>query len=124
LKGLHIIADLYDCSAVDILSSAKLLKDCCIGHCKSAGLTVLGDHFFQFDARDANQIGGATGTVVLAESHLAIHTWPEKRQCTLDIYVCNVSRDNSAAAERLFEAVIATIGPTRKIVQRVSRGIP
>jgi spermidine synthase len=41
---------------------------------------------------------GVTGTVLLAESHLAIHTWPETGSVTIDVYVCNFSADNSGKA--------------------------
>ena len=41
----------------------------------------------------------------LAESHLAIHTWPESRRVTLDVYVCNFTEDNTAKAEQLFDAL-------------------
>ncbi len=44
--------------------------------------------------------GGVTGVVVLAESHLAIHTWPEKMSVTVDVYVCNYGSDNREKARR------------------------
>jgi S-adenosylmethionine decarboxylase proenzyme len=99
LKGLHIIADLYGCSEHELLTSALSLKKHCIACCEGADLRVLGDHFYQFNGLDDTQAGGTTGAVVLAESHLAIHTWPEQGQATLDVYVCNVTADNSAKAE-------------------------
>ena len=52
-----------------------------------------------------------TGTVVLAESHFALHTWPEIRGVTLDVYVCNFSADNSALAHGLFAETIAAFTP-------------
>ena len=51
------------------------------------------------------QPGGITGTILLAESHLAIHTWPERAGVTLDVYVCNFTADNTGKAEQLFEAL-------------------
>ena len=59
-----------------------------------AGLTIVGDSFHQFAPQ------GVTGTVLLAESHLAIHTWPEHGFVTVDVYVCNLATDNTAKAER------------------------
>ena len=47
-------------------------------------MTVVGDSFHQFEPQ------GVTGTVLLAESHLAIHTWPEQGFVTIDVYVCNL----------------------------------
>ena len=78
MKGLHIIADLYNCQKTDFLVSSDKLRDLCVKACTDSGLTVLGQHFYQFDGLDGTQDGGATGACVLAESHLAIHTWPER----------------------------------------------
>ena len=122
MKGLHIIADLYNLPDSEQLSSAKLLSMRCVQACKAAGLTVLGEHFYQFASLDKIQVGGATGTVVLAESHLAIHTWPERAEATLDIYVCNVTADNSRKAERLYAELLAALKPDDVLMQRVLRG--
>jgi S-adenosylmethionine decarboxylase len=104
VKGLHIIADFYNCPASPLLTSAKRLRVICVDACEAAGLTVLGDNFYQFDGFCEKQLGGVTGAVVLAESHLAIHTWPERAGATLDVYVCNVSADNSARRSTLSRA--------------------
>ena len=96
VKGLHIIADLYNCQKGTLLVSSRELRELCVRTCKEVGLTVLGDHFYQFDGLQGGQDGGATGAVVLAESHLAIHTWPERDGATLDVYVCNFTADNTA----------------------------
>ena len=122
MQGLHIIADLYSCPKVDCLVSVKALRDLCVKGCESAGLTVLGEHFYQFDSFDQVQAGGATGAVVLAESHLAIHTWPERDGATLDIYVCNVTADNSPRAEQVYALLIAALKPADVLVKRVWRG--
>jgi len=74
VKGLHIIADLYNCQKGELLVSSDKLRHLCVNACRDVGLTVLGDHFYQFDGAEGTQDGGATGAVVLAESHLAIHT--------------------------------------------------
>jgi len=122
VKGLHIIADLYNCQKGELLVSAQKLKDLCVGTCKDAGLTVLGDHFYQFDGLDGAQEGGATGAVVLAESHLAIHTWPERDGATLDVYVCNFTADNTAKAEAVYDCLIKALKPSDVMVERVTRG--
>ena len=58
-----------------------------------SGLTVVGESFYQFEPQ------GVTGTVLLAESHIAIHTWPEAGFVTVDVYVCNLTTDNTAKAD-------------------------
>jgi spermidine synthase len=80
-----------------------------------AGLTILGDLFHQFDG------GGVTGTVVLAESHLAIHTWPELQSVTLDVYVCNYTQDNSAKARQVVTDLMELFGPEEHIQHDVPR---
>ena len=122
MQGLHIIADLYNCPKGNYLISAAALRALCIKACETAGLSVLGEHFYQFNSFDQLQAGGATGAVVLAESHLAIHTWPERDGATLDIYVCNVTNDNSPRAENLYASLIAALKPADVLVKRVWRG--
>jgi S-adenosylmethionine decarboxylase len=122
LKGLHIFADFYNCPPSPLLTSARRLRVACVDACDAAGLTVLGDNFYQFDGFNANQQGGVTGAVVLAESHLAIHTWPERAGATLDVYVCNVSADNSGRAETVYRQMLRHLQPDDVMVERVWRG--
>ncbi len=63
-----------------------------------------------------------TGTVLLAESHLAIHTWPELAAVTLDVYVCNYSMDNSHKALKLIEAMMDLFKPDTVIRKELERG--
>lgn len=122
MKGLHIIADLYNCQKGELLVSSAKLRELCVATCREAGLTVLGDHFYQFDGIDATQQGGSTGAVVLAESHLAIHTWPERDGATLDVYVCNYTSDNTGKAEAVYKALIKAFKPADVLVERIQRG--
>jgi spermidine synthase len=107
VQGLHLTADLYDCTcSVTLLRNSAALQRACVEFSTNAGLTIVGDHFHTF--ADA---GGVTGLVLLAESHLAIHTWPELNAVTLDVYVCNFRDDNSSKAEALTGALIALFAP-------------
>ena len=97
------------------------LETFCVDACQRHGLTVVGRLFHAF--QDAGgQPAGVTGTVVLAESHLAVHTWPEIASVTLDIYVCNFSGDNSEQAHALFDEIITVFSPKRLEKQAVARG--
>jgi S-adenosylmethionine decarboxylase proenzyme len=122
MKGLHIIADLYNCQKGDFLVSSDRLRDLCVKACTDSGLTVLGQHFYQFDGADGTQTGGTTGAVVLAESHLAIHTWPERDGATLDVYVCNFTADNTSRAEAVYKTLITALKPGEVLVERLQRG--
>ena len=122
MNGLHLIADLLDCRCpADFLLAAPQLEAFCAGACAKHGLTVVGRLFHAFHDVAGNP-AGVTGTVVLAESHLAIHTWPEMAGVTLDVYVCNFSADNSDRAHALFADVIAAFAPQRLETKEVARG--
>ncbi len=79
-------------------------------------MTAVGDRFHQFEPQ------GVTGAVILAESHLAIHTWPEMGSVTLDVYVCNYTTDNTAKAQALFRALETHLRPARSHFQAIQRG--
>ncbi len=122
MNGLHLIADLHACKAPPALMlTADALEALCVEACRRHGLRVVGRVFHQFSHPDGSP-AGVTGTVVLAESHLAIHTWPEMAGVTLDVYVCNYSADNSAAARQLLDEMIAVFSPGRHERQEVRRG--
>lgn len=119
MKGLHILAELHDCAcqtSAALLHEAEALRAVCVAACAQAGLSEVAEAFYGFPG------GGATGVVVLAESHLAVHTWPEIGAVTLDIYVCNFSQDNRAAAEAAFVALRDAFQPTRVIRRDIERG--
>jgi S-adenosylmethionine decarboxylase proenzyme len=99
-----------------LLTQADALRALCRRVVEDAGLTIVGDRFHQFEPQ------GVTGTVLLAESHLAIHTWPESGFVTLDVYVCNYTSDNTLKAERVFKALEAALKPARKRSQAIRRG--
>ena len=88
----------------------------CINAARDSGLTVVGESFYQFEPQ------GVTGTVLLAESHIAIHTWPEAGFVTVDVYVCNLQTDNTAKAEHVFRALEAALKPRRTRFQAIHRG--
>ena len=117
MNGLHLIGDLTGCRcAPEILLDGNRFRELCLKMVRDAGLTVMDATFHQFEG------SGFTGTVVLAESHLAIHTWPEKKGLTLDIYVCNFSGDNSEKARSLFSALVAHFQPTESATHEIDRG--
>jgi S-adenosylmethionine decarboxylase len=71
---------------------------------------------------DRSALGGVTGVVLLAESHLAVHTWPEIEAATLDVYVCNLGADNSARAEIVLAALVEAFAPQAVERHAVERG--
>jgi S-adenosylmethionine decarboxylase len=118
MQGLHLTADLRDCPAgTALMTEPARLRESCLHAVAVAGLQPVGECFHRFPTP-----GGVTGVVLLAESHLAVHTWPELGAVTLDVYVCNLHADNSARAETLLRALEAAFAPGRIERQRLERG--
>ncbi len=117
MNGLHLIGDLSGCRCdPQRLLDGAAFREQCIRLVNDSGLTVMDASFHQFDG------SGFTGTVVLAESHLAVHTWPERQGLTLDVYVCNYSADNSAKARSLFDSIVGYFDPAEIARHEVDRG--
>lgn len=83
---------------------------------KKFGLYELGFFFYKFPQGE-----GFTGLISLVESHIAIHTWPELRCLTLDVYLCNYSRDNSVTCKRVFEEIVNFFKPTKVVRRTIMR---
>ncbi len=78
--GTHLLADLWDAENLsDPVHIDKALRAAAI----EAGATILHSHFHHFSPN-----GGVSGVVVLAESHISIHTWPERQFAAVDIFMC------------------------------------
>jgi spermidine synthase len=123
LDGLHIVANLYRCRGdARYLTDAAPLRQFCLDSINASGLTVLGDLFHQFPGADgAATGGGVTGCAVLAESHLAIHTWPELGSVTLDVYVCNYTCNNDAKAHQVVADLMQLFQPEEHVTHDVPR---
>mgnify|MGYP003337351304 FL=1 len=116
MDGLHLIGDFSDCTCDStLLINLKNFEVFCLNAVTESKLTSLNYIFYEFAG------SGFTGAVILAESHLAIHTWPEKNGFTLDVYVCNYSQDNTEKAKRLFDLVINYFKPNNKSIQYIIR---
>lgn len=78
--GMHLLIDLWGASHLD--SPELIDKTLCAG-ALAAGATILHSHFHHFTPN-----GGVSGVVVLAESHISIHTWPERGFAAVDVFMC------------------------------------
>jgi S-adenosylmethionine decarboxylase proenzyme len=126
MQGLHLTADLRGCAAASaVMTAPAALRSTCLAAVGAAGLTPVGELFHRFAAAgraDGAAPAGITGVVLLAESHLAVHTWPELGAVTLDVYVCNLGGDNSARAEALLAALVAAFAPESLERHALQRG--
>ena len=139
MNGLHLTADLSGCACDDrLLLDAAVLRAHCEAAVAEAGLQGVATLFHAFAAESEGHGGppgptvteapcglpasGVTGVVLLAESHLAVHTWPELRAVTLDVYVCNRSADHSVRARTLLKRLIDAFAPAQTLQHALQRG--
>ena len=124
MHGLHLTADLRGCSAeTPAFTDPHALRRLCLAAVADAALQPVGELFHTFPGGH-EQAGGVTGVVLLAESHLAVHTWPELEAVTLDVYVCNFGGDNSQRAHTLMSSLTAAFAPGSVQRQSLRRGVP
>ena len=126
MHGLHLTADLRGCAVtVPPMTDPQALRVLCLSAVRAAGLQPVGELFHRFGADGAPATDaptGVTGVVLLAESHLAVHTWPELNAVTLDVYVCNLHEDNSRRAEKLMATLEEAFAAQHAERHRVQRG--
>ena len=122
MQGLHLTADLFGCrDPGNLMRDGAALSALCEDVAVQAGLSVVGRQFHAFAPHgDA----GVTGVLLLAASHVAVHTWPELRAVTLDVFVCNFGADNSHKARQLVDALVQRFDPERIQRQQLLRGQP
>jgi S-adenosylmethionine decarboxylase len=122
MQGLHLTADLTGCRCdAAWLTDAGQLLAYCTRAVQAVGLHAVNQVSHTFPAT-THGLGGVTATILLAESHLCVHTWPELRGVTVDVYVCNFGDDHSHQAERLMEWLIQRFEPTELVRHRIQRG--
>jgi spermidine synthase len=122
MQGLHLTGDLFECGCTAAtLTDLETLSTLCRNATLDAKLTIVDEKWHVFPDWNG-QPGGITGTILLAESHMAIHTWPERRGVTLDVYVCNFTEDNTPKAEQLFDTLTVAFRPQSQVVNRITRG--
>ena len=103
------------------MTDAERLGDWCVQAAKDVGLQPV-DHLFHAFPGVAGKPGGVTATVLLAKSHICLHTWPEQRAVTADVYVCNFSGDHSTKARWLMDALVNRFQPEWTEQRSLDRG--
>jgi S-adenosylmethionine decarboxylase proenzyme len=92
--GLHILMEFNEC-ALDILDDLVVLEKEMNEAAKASKATIIKSVFHQFSPQ------GVTGVIVVAESHLAIHTWPEHGYAAVEFFTCNLAKDYHKAYDHL-----------------------
>jgi S-adenosylmethionine decarboxylase len=107
--GSHLIIDLFEAERLDDIDHiAQALMDCV----DAAGATLLHLHLHPFEPN-----GGVSGVAVLAESHISIHSWPERGYAALDVFMCG-----EAEPERCIGVLRSAFRPQRIEVKELLRG--
>lgn len=109
--GVHFLVDMYICNSQfldDVDSISRILHEAA----KAANTTVCEATFRKFSPQ------GVTGVLVLEESHISIHTWPEHFYAAIDIFTCG----DQAMPDKAVAYLIQQFNPSYKEVNKIQRG--
>ena len=109
IAGKHYIIDFYEASH---LTDIDLMEKALVDAAKVAGATLLHIHLHKF-----TQANGITGVALLAESHISVHSWPERNYAAFDVFMCGNAKPEKAV--KLLEQVFL---PKRVEVKEILRG--
>lgn len=110
--GEHYIIELWGCKA-PVLDDLEGIRNTLLDAADRAGATIVENAFHKFAPQ------GVSGVVVIAESHLSIHTWPELGYAALDLFTCNLEMD----LEPSFVLLREVFQPEDMHVKRIARGL-
>ena len=109
--GTHILLELSHCPA-QLLLEKELLSQTLVDAATRAGATVVKPVFHQFSPH------GLSGVVVIAESHITAHTWPEHRYAAIDIFTCG----DPEIARRIQTEITIDFAPAKASSRAFTRG--
>jgi S-adenosylmethionine decarboxylase len=117
LKGVgrHFFADYYGCT-FESLNDAPRLRAVLLDTVARSGATILSDHFEVFSPH------GVTGVIVVAESHVALHTWPEHGFMAIDYFTCSERLDARLTFDLIARELRAERYDTREVVRGAGVG--
>ena len=110
--GRHLLLECHGCAPGNLLD-AEALERLLRRAAKLAGAHVLFGHFHPFGPAQ-----GVTGVLLLRESHISIHTWPEHGYAAVDVFMCGATQPENAVAE-----IVRGLGPQRHEIHDVQRGV-
>lgn len=92
--GQHVLAEFFECDP-NILNNVKLVEKLMVEAALECGATIVQKCFHMFNPY------GVSGVVIISESHLAIHTWPELGYAAVDLFTCGDKCDPKVSYEYL-----------------------
>src|ERR1700758_1605442 len=108
--GSHLIIDLWEAEGLD---DRDRIEQALIDAVKAAGATLLHIHLHTF-----SDGGGVSGVAVLAESHISVHTWPERGYAAFDVFMCG-----DAEPRKALDVFKRAFNPGRIVVGEHKRGV-
>ncbi len=108
--GSHLIIDLWDAEGLD---DCNRIEQALIGAVDASGATLLHIHLHKF-----TEGGGISGVAVLAESHISVHTWPERGYAAFDVFMCG-----DAEPRKALSVLKAAFNPGRIVIGEHKRGV-
>ena len=109
--GNHLIVELYDCDSA-LINNVQQVEQVLLTAVELSGAKTVQSVIHEFNPH------GVSGVIVIEESHFSVHTWPEFGYLTLDVYLCNYSKDNSEICRKIFKGISSLFKP-KKIIQRL-----
>lgn len=88
--GTHLLLDLWGATNLDNINHIEAAMRQCVMEC---GSTLLHIHLHHFTST-----GGVSGVAVLSESHISVHTWPERDYAAFDVFMCGDAQPENAIA--------------------------
>lgn len=110
--GKHILAEYFECECT-YLDSEPAIRNLMREAASRTGATIVGDIFHHFSPQ------GVTGVVVIAESHLAIHTWPEFQYASVDLFTCGTTVDPWIGFDYIRETLQSKRWESKEIIRGV-----
>ena len=110
--GRHLLVELYAC-APKLLNRTDLLKQALVEAANAAGATVVESVFHRFSPQ------GLSGVVVITESHITVHTWPEHAYAAVDIFTCG----DFEKAEKIKNSLVERFAAKESRTKTIKRGI-
>ncbi len=111
----HTLLEFHGCDPA-LLRNAEALKPCLLEAVREGRGTIVTDFFHNFSPY------GVSGVIVIAESHVAIHTWPEHGFAAVDIFSCSELLDQDAIA-KLIGAALGSERVTSRTIDRNGNGM-
>ncbi|MBU4483995.1 adenosylmethionine decarboxylase [bacterium] len=98
--GKHLLSEYFDCNS-EILNNVELIENICRDAAEVSGATIVSSNFHRFSP------WGVSGVVVISESHITIHTWPEYGFAAVDLFTCGEKCNPWKAHDYIFHALQA-----------------